>query len=207
MANKYLDSNGLLYFWQKIKNLFVSDVTYDSTSKKIQKTKAGTVSDVVTLATVATSGSYSDLSNKPTIPAAVQPTTTTPKMDGIAAVGSETKYAKGDHVHPSDTSRVPVTRTIAGKPLSSNITLVASDAGVVSSTITIQTSNWIGTTATVSVSGVTASNTVVVAPAPASIADWNTFEVKCTGQGAGTLTFTAAGTPDAAIVVNLIIIT
>lgn len=32
-------------------------------------------------------------------------TTTTPKMDGTAAVGSETKWAKGDHVHPTDTSR------------------------------------------------------------------------------------------------------
>lgn len=38
------------------------------------------------------------------IPAA---TTTTPKMDGTAAVGSETKWAKGDHVHPTDTSRAP----------------------------------------------------------------------------------------------------
>lgn len=34
-------------------------------------------------------------------------TTTTPKMDGTAAVGSETAYAKGDHVHPTDTSRAP----------------------------------------------------------------------------------------------------
>lgn len=33
-------------------------------------------------------------------------TTTTPKMNGTAAVGSETKWAKGDHVHPSDTSKV-----------------------------------------------------------------------------------------------------
>lgn len=68
MANKYLDYDGLLYFWQKIKTLFVSDVTYDSSSKKIQKTKAGSTSDVVTLSTVATSGAYSDLSGKPTIP-------------------------------------------------------------------------------------------------------------------------------------------
>lgn len=32
-------------------------------------------------------------------------TTTTPKMNGTAAVGTETAYAKGDHVHPTDTSR------------------------------------------------------------------------------------------------------
>jgi hypothetical protein len=32
-------------------------------------------------------------------------TSTTPAMDGTAAVGSETTWAKGDHVHPTDTSR------------------------------------------------------------------------------------------------------
>lgn len=39
------------------------------------------------------------------VPAAPQATTTTPKMDGTAAVGNETAWAKGDHVHPTDTSR------------------------------------------------------------------------------------------------------
>lgn len=117
MAQKYLDYDGLLYFWQKIKNLFVTDVTYDSTNKKIQKTKAGTTSDVVTLSTVATSGSYNDLSNKPTIPARVEKSTTTPKMDGTASIGSETKFAAGDHVHPTDTSRAPLASpTFTGTP-------------------------------------------------------------------------------------------
>lgn len=105
MAKKYLDGDGLLYFWQKIKSAFVTDVTYDSTNRKIQKTKNGSTSDVVTIAKVATSGSYNDLSNKPTIPSGVEKSTTTPKMDGTASVGSETKFAAGDHVHPTDTSR------------------------------------------------------------------------------------------------------
>lgn len=131
MATKYLDSNGLLYFWQKIKGTFVTDVTYNSTSKKIQKTKNGSSSDVVTLATVATSGSYDDLSNKPTIPSGVEKTTTTPKMDGTAAIGSETKFAAGDHIHPTDTSRVPTARTVNGKALSSDITLSASDVSAI----------------------------------------------------------------------------
>ena len=117
MAKKYLDENGLLYLWQKIKAKFISDITYNSTSKKIQKTQNGTTSDVVTLSKVATSNSYNDLDNKPTIPSAVQPTTTTPKMDGTANVGSETKYAKGDHVHPSDTTKVD---KVSGKGLSTN---------------------------------------------------------------------------------------
>lgn len=39
-------------------------------------------------------------------------TTTTPKMNGTAAVGTETKWAKGDHVHPSDTSKLDTVDTI-----------------------------------------------------------------------------------------------
>ncbi len=39
------------------------------------------------------------------IPAAA---TTAPVMDGTAAVGTSAKYAKEDHVHPTDSSRAPV---------------------------------------------------------------------------------------------------
>lgn len=120
MATKYLDYDGLLYFWQKLKSYFVADVTYNSTSKKIQKTKAGTTSDVVTLSTVATSGSYTDLSNKPTIPSGVEKTTTTPLMDGTAAIGSETKFAAGDHVHPSDTTKADKSSTVTNVAWNSN---------------------------------------------------------------------------------------
>ena len=137
MAKKYLDGDGLLYFWQKIKAAFVTDVTYDSTNRKIQKTKNGSTSDVVTIAKVATSGSYDDLANKPTIPSGVEKSTTTPKMDGTASVGTETKFAAGDHVHPSDTSRVPTTRKVNGKALSSDISLSASDVGALPDDTTI----------------------------------------------------------------------
>lgn len=77
-------------------------------------------------ATVAYSGSYNDLANKPTIPTAA---ISAPLMDGAATIGSSSKYAKEDHVHPSDTSRVPISRKINNKPLSSDITLNASDVG------------------------------------------------------------------------------
>lgn len=36
------------------------------------------------------------------------PTSTTPAMDGTATLGNEQRYARGDHVHPTDTSRAPV---------------------------------------------------------------------------------------------------
>ena len=35
----------------------------------------------------------------------VEPSSTTPSMDGTAAVGTATTYARADHVHPTDTSR------------------------------------------------------------------------------------------------------
>ena len=41
------------------------------------------------------------------IPSVPSATSTSPKMDGTASVGSETTWAKGDHVHPTDTSRAP----------------------------------------------------------------------------------------------------
>ena len=46
--------------------------------------------------------------------------TATPLMDGTAAVGSSSKYAKEDHVHPIDTSREParITFTASGASMS-----------------------------------------------------------------------------------------
>lgn len=87
MAKSYLDKDGLLYFWQKIKSAFVTDVDFNSTTGYITKTKNGTTSNVVALPDGASASS------------------TTPKMNGTAAVGSETAFARGDHVHPTDTSR------------------------------------------------------------------------------------------------------
>jgi hypothetical protein len=48
---------------------------------------------------------YTDLTSVPAIPAA---SATNPVMDGTVAIGSLTTYAKADHVHPSDTSRMAV---------------------------------------------------------------------------------------------------
>ncbi len=62
---------------------------------------------------------------------------TTPSMDGTGTVGTSTDYARADHVHPSDTSRVPTSRTINSKALSSDITLSASDVGAVPTSRTV----------------------------------------------------------------------
>lgn len=51
------------------------------------------------------------------IPAAA---TANPVMDGTAAVGSSSKYAKEDHVHPSDTSRAAVSSVPASASIDAN---------------------------------------------------------------------------------------
>lgn len=45
------------------------------------------------------------------------PASATPKMDGTGAVGTSDKYAREDHVHPSDTAKVD---KVTGKGLSTN---------------------------------------------------------------------------------------
>lgn len=137
---KYLDSNGLLYFWQKIVNKFVSKEsgkglsTNDYTTAEKEK-----LAGIETNAQVnvkpdwnAGSGSPQEILNKPSIPSKTSELTndsgfitaeqvpegstassTVPKMDGTAAVGTENAFARGDHVHPSDTTKADVNHTHA----------------------------------------------------------------------------------------------
>lgn len=60
-----------------------------------------------------------------------EPASKTPLMDGEAKVGSSIKYAREDHVHPTDTSRVPITRKVNGKSLDKDVSLKASDVGAI----------------------------------------------------------------------------
>lgn len=65
-----------------------------------------------------------------------QAASATPLIDGTAAVGTSTRYARGDHVHPTDTTRAPLasptftgTVTIpSGAALGTPTTLVATNA-------------------------------------------------------------------------------
>ena len=159
MAKKYLDSTGLALVWAKIKELVATKVdkvegkglsTNDYTSS--EKTKLSgiatgaqvnvlegiqkngtTVSITNKIANIEVPTKTSDITNdsgyitSSSIPTA---TTTTPKMNGTAAVGSETKWAKGDHVHPTDTTRVPTTRKVNGHALSADVTVTKGDVGL-----------------------------------------------------------------------------
>lgn len=81
--------------WEKIGNTQVDLSGYVPTSRKINN-KALTADITLTASDVGA------LPSSTTIPAA---STTIPAMDGTASAGTETSWAKGDHVHPTDTSR------------------------------------------------------------------------------------------------------
>lgn len=80
---KYLDDNGLIYFWSKIKT-WVNSVLPTKTSDLTNDSGFITSADV---------------------PEGSTASSTTPLMDGTASVGSETAFARGDHRHPSDTNK------------------------------------------------------------------------------------------------------
>lgn len=102
MANskKALDENGVLYLWGKVK-------TYVATA----------------IANIKLPSKTSDLTNDSgfitakDVPEGAAASSTVPKMDGTAAAGTETAFARGDHVHPSDITKVD---KVEGKGLSTN---------------------------------------------------------------------------------------
>lgn len=166
--SKFLDDDGLLYLWQKIKNIFATTTDLNGKVDKVdgkglstndyttaEKNKLNAIASgaqVNVIETVKVNNAALTPSNKavnitvPTktsditndsgfitaadVPEGAAATATTPKMDGTAAVGSETAFARGDHIHPSDTSRVPTTRKVAGHALSADVTLVKGDVGL-----------------------------------------------------------------------------
>lgn len=135
MANNYLDKNGLLYFYQKLVNKFVAKEagkvlsTNDFTTELKNKLDGIASGAQVNVRPDwnASAGQPNEILNKPTIPSRTSDltndsgfittsdipegaaaSTTVPKMDGTAAVGTELAFARGDHVHPSDTSKANV---------------------------------------------------------------------------------------------------
>lgn len=55
----------------------------------------------------------------------IGPTVLLPAMDGIAATGTEANWARGDHVHPSDTSRLTAANVSLAGVSSFDITIPA----------------------------------------------------------------------------------
>lgn len=75
-------------------------------------------------------------------------------------------------------------------------------------TVSLTTSGWTLSngvyTKSVSVSGVSVNSIVIVAPSPTSSENYGDCGIQCTGQGSGTLTFTALITPTSSLTVNVV---
>lgn len=92
-----------------MKQLNVGGVTYDTVG---EASVTQVVSTGTKIATVSIDGTSTDL-YAPSGGSSVEPATDAPIADGTAAVGTSVKYAREDHVHPTDTSRAAASHTHA----------------------------------------------------------------------------------------------
>lgn len=85
-----------------MKQFRIGSATYDTVGEAsvTQVQTSGTK-----IATVTIDGTATDLYAPEGGGGGPEPSSTTPAMDGTAAVGTATTYARADHVHPTDTSR------------------------------------------------------------------------------------------------------
>lgn len=123
------------------------------------------------LKTVAFTGNYDDLTNKPGAPN-LSASTTLPMAPGVAAAGTETDFARGDHVHPLQTSVSGNAGTATKLQTARTINGVAFDG---SEDITVST----GTTLT----AVLAAGETTLTFTDAAITDDSTIDIYTTAFG------------------------
>lgn len=153
------------------------------------------------------------------IPTPPSASDTTPKAPGTAAVGSESAYARGDHVHPKQTVSKSdvglgnvdnVKQYSVSNPPPYPVTSVNGETGAVtvkgnSRKVTLTVAGWNSSTKQQSVActGVLASATAqLLIPTPVNTAADNPYDaavIQLVAQGANSVTFYAETVPTAAI--------
>lgn len=100
---KFIGQTGLVYLWSKVKTWVGNYVKIT----EVNGVKSITVGNITATLATKTSQLTNDAGfiTASDVPEGAAASSTTPKMDGTAAVGSETAFARGDHRHPTDTSR------------------------------------------------------------------------------------------------------
>lgn len=128
-ATKYLSYEGLSYLWGQLKTKFgekqdvisdLSEIRSNASTGAGLKTKVDGIAEgaqVNVIETIKVNNAALTVTSKEVNIEVPTAATSAPLMDGTAAVGSSTNWAKADHVHPSDTTKVDV---VAGKGLSTN---------------------------------------------------------------------------------------
>lgn len=100
----------------------------------------------------------------------------------------------------SPTSTNPVQNRVIDSALNTKQDVITSAA------VTIAVGDWAGQTAVKTVSGVTASNRVLVTYAPSSKDDYLAADIYASAQGANSLTFKCTTTPSSSVTANVMII-
>ena len=76
--------------------------------------------------------------------------------------------------------------------------------------VSLAIANWTGEAApftqTITVEGMTAASNIIVAPAPTSLDAYGSAQVRCTEQGANSLTFSCDSAPESDLTVNILIV-
>ena len=76
--------------------------------------------------------------------------------------------------------------------------------------VSLAIANWTGEAApfaqTITVEGMTAEARIIVSPAPASLDAYGAVGVRCTEQGANSLTFSCDSAPESDLTVNILIV-
>ena len=124
----------------------------------------------------------------------VDPATATPLMDGTAAVGASTKYAREDHVHPTDTSRASATD------------LSILEGKFTSFTVTLASASWSNNAQTMSNALFLASGySYIVSPASASFAAYSAAQIYADDVTTEwQITFHCENAPSADLTVNVV---
>lgn len=199
------DSNGYLSVnvpWQDTTDY--DDLTNTPTDVSEFNNDAG----YLTTETDPTVPSWAKANTKPSYNASeVGAVPTTRKVNNKALSADVTLDASDVGAQPTLVSGTNI-KTVNGNSLlgSGDLTIQGgSDVDVTQVSITV--ANWNATTTcTKSVTGVTASNSIIVSPAPSSISDYVSAGVYCSAQASGTLTFECTSTPTADLVVNVMIV-
>lgn len=137
------------------------------------------------------------------------PSTDLPLMDGVATVGVSLEFARGDHIHPNDTSKQALINASGILKGAGNGSVSAAtkgtDYGALSFTVSLTVVGWSNKAQTVSNSNfVTSGYAYIVSPASASFLDYGTAQIYADDVTTnGQMTFHCEDVPSSALTVNI----
>ena len=123
---------------------------------------------------------------------------------GVVAATAGTDYAAASHTHVA--ANVTGLATVATSGKYSDLTEKPTIPTIYAYTVSLTAAGWSDKSQTVTAAHVTANNLVQVSTAESSFEAWQTAQIRCTAQGAGTLTFVCGGdAPTDAVTYNVVV--